>query len=125
MERYPGFALDFSRDEPGHGGVAVTAGGITPDIGRNPSGTASRLYFRFHQKYRCSGMPFFCNKALDGSAFLPALGLDRLDLFSRKHNNVNLSQWGKGTSHLHKLTVVLCRMLTVIKPSCLLSAVQR
>lgn len=51
------------------GGVALTAGGITPDTGRNPSGTDLRLYFRFHQKYWCSGTPFSCNRRLMGTPF--------------------------------------------------------
>lgn len=35
-----------------------------PAMGRNPSGTSALAYFRFHQKYWCSGMPFSFNRAL-------------------------------------------------------------
>ena len=49
---------------------------------------------------------------LDGDALLSALRLDLFDLFSRYHMTVSLYQWGKVTSHLRKLTVVLVRMLT-------------
>ena len=43
----------------------ITTGRLPLATGRNPSGTISRAYFRFHhQKYWCSGMPFSFNRAL-------------------------------------------------------------
>lgn len=53
-----GSALDFPRDDPGHADVAMTAGGTPPATGRKHSGTSVLLYFRLHQKYWCSGIPF-------------------------------------------------------------------
>ena len=52
-----GSALDFPR-APGYVVDAITAGGIPPATGTNPSGMVSRAYFFFHQKYWWEGMPF-------------------------------------------------------------------
>ena len=62
-------------------GVHKTA----PAMGRNPSGTSALAYFRFHQKYWCSGMPFSFNRALIAVPFSRGLALDLLDLFACKH----------------------------------------
>ena len=54
-------------------------------MGRNPSGTSALAYFRFHQKYWCSGMPFSFNRALIAVPFSRGLALDLFDLFACKH----------------------------------------
>ena len=51
-----GSALDFPR-EPGYIVDAITASGMPPATGTNPSGMVSRAYFFFHQKYWWEGMP--------------------------------------------------------------------
>lgn len=54
----------FPRDAANAALASIPAGRPPPAMGRNPSGTSSLAYFRFHQKYWCSGMPFSFNRAL-------------------------------------------------------------
>ena len=54
----------FPRDAAYAAVASIPAGRPPPAMGRNPSGTSALAYFRFHQKYWCSGMPFSFNRAL-------------------------------------------------------------
>ena len=67
-----GADLDLPR-APAPMAATITAGGMPPAVtGTNPSGTASRAYFLFHQKYWWGAMPF------SSRSFLMEIPLSRL-----------------------------------------------
>ena len=59
-----GIPFVFPRDAANDAIASIPAGRPPPAMGRNPSGTSALAYFRYHQKYWCSGMPFSFNRAL-------------------------------------------------------------
>ena len=58
-----GDALAFPRETEDDAAAPVAAGSPLFTTGRNPSGTSCLAYFRFHQKYWLSVIPFVRQKS--------------------------------------------------------------